>query len=348
MHRRFLPILAILMGVLPLTGGPVPPAALAQTPETVGIRIVDAPSSRSDDPRAKLYIVDHVAPGTTITRRVEVNNGTSKPQTIQLYAASAEVAGGVFQFGEGRAANDLTRWTTVNPSSVSLAAGAKGLATVTIAVPPKATAGEQYGVVWAELSAAAPAGGGIAAVNRVGVRMYLSVGPGGEPPTEFEVTTLQGQRAADGSPVVAATVHNTGGRAIDLSGELRLTGGPGGLSAGPFNATLGTTLGVGQAEPVLVTLDKALPAGPWQAKIVLRSGTTEREGGASVTFPAQASTKSPAAKASSGDGSGPPVVAGAVVLGLLVIFGIFLVLSRRRRRGADSKEPGEVETPQLQ
>ncbi len=109
----------------------------------------------------------------------------------------------------------------------------------------------------------------------------------------------------------------------------------------------GATLGVGQAEPVLVTLDKALPAGPGQANIVLRSGTTEREGNASVTFPEQASTKSPAVKASSGDGNGTPVLAGEVVLVLIAILGAFLVLSLRRRR-ADSKEPREAGTTRLQ
>ncbi len=127
---------------------------------------------------------------------------------------------------------------------------AKGLATVTIAVPARASAGEQYGVVWAEVSAPPPPGGGIGATNRVGVRMYLSVGAGGEPASDFEVSALQGQRAADGSPVVVATVRNTGARALDLGGELRLANGPGGLSAGPISASVGSTLGLGQTGPV--------------------------------------------------------------------------------------------------
>lgn len=240
----------------------MPGAAFAQASETVGIRIVDAPTNRADDPRARLYIVDHLAPGTTISRRVEITNDSTKAQSVQLYTAAADVVDAAFRFGDGRAANDLTRWTTVVPSSLSLAAGAKGLATVTVAVPARASAGEQYGVVWAEVSAPPPPGGGIGATNRVGVRMYLSVGPGGEPASDFEVTALQGQRAPDGSPVVVATVRNTGARALDLGGELRLTNGPGGLSAGPINASVGSTLGLGQSGPVTVTLDKSLPNGP--------------------------------------------------------------------------------------
>ena len=89
-------------------------------------------------------------------------------------------------------------------------AGAKSLATVTIAVPGDASPGERYGVVWAELPAAIPPGGGIAAVNRVGVRIYLSVGQGNEPASDFGITTFEARRDADGNPLVAAIVHNTG------------------------------------------------------------------------------------------------------------------------------------------
>ena len=138
-------------------------------------------------------------------------------------------------------------------------------------------------------------------MNRVGVRIYLSVGGGNEPASDFGITTFEARRDADGNPLIAAAVHNTGGRALDLSGELRLTNGPGGLSAGPFEAKLGTTLGVGQTEPVLVTLDRAIPAGPWDARIVLRSGLTEREATARVTFPAEgASSAEPVATARRG------------------------------------------------
>lgn len=316
-------VAALLLVMVP--SGP----AMGGAPETVGIRIVDAPSTRADDPRAKLYFVDHLAPGTTINRRVEVSNDTSQTQTVQLYAAAADVADGAFRFGDGRAVSDLTRWTTVDPSRLTLVAGEKGLATVTVAVPPGASAGERYGVVWAELNAPAPTGGGIAAVNRVGVRMYLSVGEGGEPASDFEITALQGRRAADGSPVVAAIVHNTGGRALDMSGDLQLTNGPGGLSAGPFKANLGSTLGLGQTEPLLVTLDKAVPNGPWNARVVLRSGTTAREASATITFPAQPASTAKAVDTGSG-GSGAALIAAG--LGLLVLLLLLLLVVKRRRR----------------
>lgn len=316
------------MGLVAAIATPV----VAQTaPESVGIRIVDAPTSRAGDPRALQYIVDHVAPGTTISRRVEISNDTSGPQAVQLYAAAASIDGSSFRFGDGRASNDLTSWTTVDPPTVTPPAGAKDLATVTIVVPPEASAGERYGVVWAELPAAVPAGGGVSSVNRVGVRIYLSVGEGGEPPTDFSITAFEARRDQEGKPVVAATVRNTGGRAIDLSGELRLTGGPGGLSTGPFPAELGTTLGIGQAQPVLVTLDPAIPLGPWDARIVLRSGSTERDATAKITFPASTGSSGSVDVRSPSSGGAPS----AAILGgvaALVVLGSLVLLRLRRRR----------------
>ena len=312
----------------------VPGPALAQAPpQTVGIRIVDAPTNRADDPRARQYIVDHLAPGTTITRRVEVSNDTAETQPVQLYAAAASIKDGNFQFGDGRAANDLTSWTTVEPATVSPPAGAKSVATVKIAVPADASPGERYGVVWAELAAAAPPGGGIAAVNRVGVRIYLSVGGGNEPDSDFSIASFEARRDADGNPVVGATVRNTGGRAVDLSGELRLANGPGGLSAGPFEAKLGTTLGIGQTEPVLVVLDRAVPAGPWDARIVLRSGLTEREATARITFPdAAASSAEPVATRAAGSGSDGESRLLPIVVGIAALLAVALLFSRRLQR----------------
>jgi opacity protein-like surface antigen len=329
MAPRVLFRVAVLLAAVTCALALAAQAPAAQAPETVGIRLVDAPTNRQDDPRAREYIIDHLAPGTTISRRVEVSNDTSKQVVVQLYAAAADISGGEFHFGEGHAANDLTQWTTLNPASVTLAPGAKSQSAVSIAVPKDASPGERYGVVWAELPAAVATGGGISAVNRVGVRIYLSIGPGGEPPVDFEITALEARRASDGAPTVAAIVHNTGGRALDLGGELRLSDGPGGLSAGPFNAQLGRTLGIGQTEPVLVPLDRAIPAGPWNAHIALRSGLLERTASAKLTFPT---------KPASASGPVKPAVHTAatarwVVLAVVLVAGLLLlsVVGRRRR-----------------
>lgn len=332
--RRLLSVMAAIVAA-----SVVSPVAAQTPPGTIGIRLVDAPTNRVDDPRARQYIVDHVAPGTTISRRVEISNSTTETQVVQVYAAAGSIEEGTFGFGDARASNDLTTWTTVDPSTVSPPAGGKALATVKIAVPAGTSPGERYGVVWAELAAAAPPGGGVGAVNRVGVRIYLSVGEGGEPASDFSIRTFEARRDAEGNPVVAAVVTNTGGRALDLSGALRLTNGPGGLSAGPFDAKLGTTLGLGQTEPVLVTLDDALPAGPWDATIALQSGTTTREATATITFPDRPATSSePVATTApeSDDGtSRVPVLLVGVVGGCLLL--LLVLLRRRTPRGRHSK-----------
>ena len=334
--RRGLAIgLAGLCLLASLAGSPVH-ATATQAEGTVGIRLVDAPSSRADDPRARLYVVDHLAPGTTINRRIEVDNGTNERQFIELYAASASVENAEFRFGEGRAANELTSWTRIVPTDMTLEPGEAATATVTIAVPSAASEGERYGVVWAELRAVPTAQEGIGAVNRVGVRMYLSVGAGGEPPTDFEITDIEGRRDGNRNPTVAAIVRNIGGRAVDLNGELNLTDGPGGLSAGPVGAEGGTTITPGQSGPVLFVLDPALPAGPWQAKVTMRSGATIRDATGTVTFPEQ-----PGAVGEGGLSEERSVLlpaAGAVVGALLIGWFFFWFVWRRKKKD-EEEEP---------
>ncbi len=192
-----------------------------------------------------------------------------------------------------------------------------------ITVPDDAAPGERYGVVWAEVRTA-PSVGGVTQVSRVGIRIYLSVGPGGAPAADFTIDSLTAVRSADGRPTVVATVHNSGGRALDMSGGLRLSDGPGGVSAGPFPATLGTSLAIGATEAVTVTLDKQLPAGPWDARIDLRSGLISLTGQATITFPAFGASR-PTATGSSRPGT-VYVAVGALLV--LLAAGAFFVLRR--------------------
>jgi hypothetical protein len=325
MQRLVAALLAIAGVLTPAIG-----ASAAVNQAGVGIRLLEAPSTRQDDPRARTYIIDHLSPGTTITRGVEVSNSTSGPVRVQVYAAGAELKDGTFQplSASESKSNELTTWTRVAPAELDLAPGQKAPASVTIAVPSDAAPGERYGAVWAQLSSAPSGGGGVTQVNRVGVRIYLSVGPGAEPASNFAIDTFTAQRNSDGTPVVKAQVHNTGGRALDLSGELRLSDGPGGLSGGPFPAKLGTTLAIGEAAPVSVVLDKQLPNGPWQASLTLKSGLLERSASAKITFP-NAGSSGPAVRAAASTGPGLAIV--VVVTVLLVGVGTTSLLVRKRR-----------------
>ena len=137
-------------------------------------------------------------------------------------------------------------------------------------MPRGAPPGEQYGVIWAEHDT--KGSGNVALVSRVGIRLYLSIGPGGAPASNFTLGVPTARRAANGSPVVSLPIDNTGGRALDLHGTLALAGGPGGLQDGPFPAATVVTIAPGQSNHETFVLSRALPTGPWQGKFTVVSG----------------------------------------------------------------------------
>ena len=284
---------------------------------SIGLRLVDAPAVAGRDPRARIYIVDHLAPGTVIRRRIEVSNTATSTVRVALYAAAATIAKGSFVGSAARTPNDLSTWTSIAPDSIDVAARGTKMATVVIKVPTDAAPGEHYGAVWAEVSSSPSTEGGVTQVSRVGIRLYLSVGPGGPPAANFTIDSLTAKRTPGGLPVVVATVHNTGGRALDMNGTLRLLAGPGGLSAGPFPARLGTTLAIGDTEDVTIVLDKHVPAGSWDARVLLKSGLLERSAQAIITFPEPRAT--------------PHGLLYFAIVGLLILLLLFVLWQRRRR-----------------
>ena len=317
-----LALMAAFASVAP-AGPPFP----TPTTGSIGVRLVDVPVDTQNDPRAQVYIVDHLALGTVIHRRIEVTNTTGAVAHVVLYTAAATIANGSFLGAAGHTPNELSTWTTVSPDLSDIPAGGHATATVTVVVPRDATPGEQYGVLWAEAQSKPVAQDGITQVNRVGIRLYLSIGPGGPPAANFTINSLTAKRGTDGQPIVIATVHNTGGRALDMNGTLQLTAGPGGLSAGPFPATLGTTLAIGDTEPVTITLDKRLPDGPWDAEITLHSGLVKHSARAAITFPDSPGV-SPPVKTSSQSGWLFPTVG----LSILLLLGIAALLFAFRQQ----------------
>ncbi|MEV0151939.1 MULTISPECIES: hypothetical protein [unclassified Nonomuraea] len=258
---------------------------------SIGIRLLEIPANRVDDPRSHAYIVDHVNPGTTFTRHVEVYNTSREPQRVRLYAAGAGIDHGRFTFAPERTANELSSWITLNHSTAVLPPHGRTPIKATIAVPTWAPEEERYAVIWAEASApGASRQEGITLVNRVGIRVYLDVGPGGEPPTDFKIGEIVPQRTDDGQPRIEATVANTGQRAIDLEGRLTMSDGPSSLSAGPFPVERGTTLAPGQQGSVSILLGRDLPDGPWKFSLTLRSGRIDHTHTGTLTFPRKPGT----------------------------------------------------------
>jgi len=291
--RRFLGAFMLAAAVLTVAAAALTPAlagsaqAVSRPPPAgvFGIRLVDIPVNEADNPRAYRYIIDHLNPGTTIHRRVQVANLTTSAARVTLYPDAAIIRAGSFVGDAGQTPSYLTTWITLSRHSVSLAPHTRAMVTVTIQVPPTASPGNLYGVIWAQETNLGKTSSGVNIIetNRVGIRIYLNVGPGGPSPVNFDITSIRGTRSPRGQFMVAAQVNNTGGQAIDATGTLKLTNGPGGLSAGPYKEP-SVTLAPGQSQPITVVLNKQMPQGSWRATIDETSGITQRSAGATIDF----------------------------------------------------------------
>ncbi|MFI7707139.1 hypothetical protein [Nonomuraea sp. NPDC049480] len=298
----------------------------------IGIRLLEATLGRKADPRAHIYIVDHVSPGTRFSRRLEIRNTSREPQHVRISTGAAEIRDGTFVPSVNPHANELSSWISVDRPSIVVPPNSSVPFKATIRVPESATKGERYGAIWAEVSSGTPgAGEPVRLVHRIGVRVYLDIGPGGDPPSDFVIEQLTPGRTDDGKPVVKASVRNTGERALDLSGKLRLSEGPGGLNAGPFPAQTGTTVAINGSAPVMVVLDARLPDGPWQVELTLQSGLILRTVTGTLTFPAKSASWGLPALLDS------PVslifiTASAIAVGTGVILLVVVMRQVRRRR----------------
>jgi hypothetical protein len=253
-------------------------SAAPDPPGSFGVRLVDVPVSEAGNPRALRYIIDYLATGTVIHRRILVANDESRTARFTVYADAAFISGGQFAGYAGATRNELTNWVSVQHPTVTLAAGTSVMDMITIRVPPGATRGEHYGVIWVQQTAKAPPRGGesgVTEIARVGVRLYVAVGRGGAPPTSFDITSITGHLTDARQPIVVAHVSNTGGRAIDVNGSARLTDGPGGTNSGPFPAQRIITLAPGQSWNMTFAAPKSLPDGSWRVTVTLASGLTK-------------------------------------------------------------------------
>jgi hypothetical protein len=307
------------------------PAAAPGPPGSFGVRLVDAPVSEAANPRALRYIIDYLPTGTVIHRRILVANDESRTVRFTVYADAAFISGGKFVGYAGATRNELTTWISVQHPAVTLAAGASVMDMITIRVPTGATRGEHYGVIWVQQTAKARTGSGstVTEVDRVGVRIYLAVGRGGAPPTSFDITSVTGRLTDAGQPIIVAHVSNTGGRAIDLNGTVRLADGPGNTSSGPFRARQTVTLAPGQSWNVTFAAPKSLPEGSWRATVTLASGLTT----ATATAAIQLSTIV-AAQAALSATQWIWLALGGLVVALVIVVGWYARQNRRRQARA--------------
>ncbi len=295
----------------------------------IGIRLLDISEATQNDPRAQSYIVDNLPPGSAIERRLEVQNSTSERQNVAVYASAAEVKDGSFAALSRESQNELTGWTSVDTPTVDLASGESAEVTVRIAVPADAAEEEQYAVLWAEVRSEPSPDAQVITASRVGIRVYLSVGPGNGPAAGFTIGPLQAGRSGDGAPQVTAEITNTGGRALDVQGELALTNGPGGLSAGSVLVDSTVTIRPGETAPVSVSLAPELPPGQWHARLDLKSGLAAAQAEADLTFSDAAAVEP--------EGGYRTAITAAVVL-VLLLSGAAAWLVRRRRSSRNVRQ----------
>jgi hypothetical protein len=299
----------------------------ATTPQNqFGIKLLQAPASEAGDPRADIYIIDHLNPGADIQRNFQVSNTGSNKITLSLYPAAASVSAGTFKFAAGRTQNEMTTWVHLSKSTITLAPHTAATVTATVNVPKDATAGNDNGVIWAEQDA--KGAGNVNLVSRVGIRMYLNIGPGGAPAPGFTAGTPTTSTGTNGTHLVSVPISNTGGRAIDVRGSMSLTNGPGGLQAGLFNPQSMDTLAPGQSHPVTFALSSKLPDGPWQATFTFKSDLITKTEKVTLNLAA-----SPATTAKSHKNFPIVPVAGGIGLFLILVIGAFLILRHRRAPG---------------
>jgi hypothetical protein len=328
-HGRLIILLLVVGSLLTVpTSSAFASSAYGSTANSgsVGIRLIAAATTAPGNRLANTYIVDRLAPGTTLIRRVEIDNDTEANLDVSVYPAAASVVRGSFVFAPGHNGNDLSSWASLSHTELRLAPGGEALDTITVAVPENASSGPQYGVLWAQVSARPTVAGGLTLVNRVGVRMYLSVGTGGAPTSNFTIGYLRAEHSATGESLVVSTVHNSGHGTLDLSGDLWLSHGPDGLRAGPIAASLGAVLAPGVSEPVTVGLTSGLPRGPWRVVLSLSSGSLERSANATITFPSNVG----AVTASTTSGFPLPIVLMAALFLLVLLAALALMTFRRR------------------
>jgi len=183
---------------------------------------------RAQDPRARLYIVDHLAPGTTIhggssvERDCPVRHVRLTPGRARLRRASSRRRG-------DREKQRPCRWTSVSPPAVDVAPRARA-GHGDDRGPSSASSGERYGVVWQSSRRAGqrrslagqPPGGAHLSVRR----------PGASLPRASSSHPWWCAHDQQGQPRRRCPGRNTGGRALDWTARPASRRGPGTVEIG--------------------------------------------------------------------------------------------------------------------
>lgn len=188
--------------------------------------------------RDRSYIVKAVAPGAELADRVLAVNLTDKPLDLEVAPADASITPeGVF--APGTTATAVGSWITATPGQVRVPPHGTVPVDVRIRVPADAAAGDHIAAVVARKAGEPSGSGNVRVVQRVGVRVYLTVQPTDESSRrgalgrQFEFRSLRWAGDA-----FEAEVANTGDLLVEPLGTVDVRRG--GLGATAEVPVLGT------------------------------------------------------------------------------------------------------------
>lgn len=306
-----------LAAVLVTAAGVLPASAAAQQPQTgeFSLRPVRPATAEARD---RSYVVRTVRPGAELTDRLEAVNLTGAALDLDVAAVDATIGtDGSFTPGTERRAEGA--WLEVTPMRVRIPPRTTAPVDVRIRVPADAAPGDHIATVVAQ-KAGAPSGSGVQLVQRVGVRVYLTVErpAGGVGTRSFELRALRWV----GTPrarTFEAEVANTGDLLVEPLGTLTINRGD--LATDADVPVLGT-VPAGETRSLRFSVPGELDPGRYEARLRLRpvQGGPEQEQSVSFTVGA-ANPVVPV------DGDGLPLV--PAVLALLALLAVLAYLVRR-------------------
>ena len=315
-------VAAVVVALCGPAFGAAPSATAADDESGIGIEIVDDDAATSSDLRARSYLIDDITPGGHLERTVRVVNDSREDRRVHVYSGPAEIRDGVFAVDDP-SGPDISEWIVPGKDTLDLRAGESTEMTVAIDLPRDAPEGEFYGAVWAELRSPSP-DGSLTIANRVGVRVYLSVGSGDASPPDFTISNLRLDTSAD-TAELRAEVANTGSTAVDLTGAATLTSVGGAMTLGPLPSEM-LTLAPGQAGTAVFRIPNTPTEGTWSTQATLTSGIVSRTAHGdveSLPVPAQATTEKT---------DEPPLLWILLIAGAFIAALILLVVRARLRR----------------
>lgn len=239
------------------------PASGAETAE-FSLR-PDRPASA--EARDRSYVVRTVQPGDEFTDRLLAVNLTDAPLELDVAPVDATITADG-QFAPGATAEADGRWVAVAPNRVRVPARGTMPVDVRIRVPADAAAGDHIAAVVAQKAGGPTGSGNVRLVQRVGVRVYLTVQSSGESSRtgglvrSFEIKDLRWTHGT-----FEIDVQNTGDLLVEPLGTLTISRG--GLDATTDVPVLGT-VPPHELRTFKVPSPRQLEPGNYDARIRLR------------------------------------------------------------------------------